>query len=180
MNGIFIISQLTGPVAEQIHAVHRACDPRLAGSSAPHVTLAGSSGVGPIPLGTPLGEINAALEPIARTTAPIPVRFGAPMRFMQTDIVVLPMDPHGPLRTLHERIARSGLQFESSRFPFTPHVTLSFYPTLTAELKRKLFAVRVAGSIEIDRIQLYRTVDPMPGKRVGELELSRGRPANSE
>jgi 2'-5' RNA ligase len=174
VNGIFIISELAGPAREQIRAVHAACDPRLAASSVPHVTIAGSSGVGPIPLDTPLAELRRALEPVAAETPPITVRLRRPERFMQTDIVVLPIDPHGPLRALHERIARSGLTFLPTRFTFTPHVTLSFYPTLTPELRRRLLGVRVEGPVLLDRIQLYRTVEPMPGRKVLELALGGG------
>ena len=53
---------------------------------------------------------------------------------MQTQIVVLPLDPHGPLRTLHERIKMSGLRAARPRFYFTPHVTLNLYRELPPEL----------------------------------------------
>ena len=172
MNGYFVLAPLSGPAVDLIRAVHEAHDPRLAGSSAPHVTMAGSSGVGPIPLDTPLERIRAALEPIGRETAPITASLGRPERFMQTDIVVLPMDPHGPIRALHERIARSGLPFLPVRFTFTPHVTLSFYPTLTAAARRKLLAIRVDEPALIERIEVYRTVDPMPARKVVGVELS--------
>lgn len=171
MNGYFILAELAGPVAEQIHAIQRSFDPRLAASTAPHVTIVGSSGVGPIPLDTPVETIRAALDPIARDTPPIVAPLGRPEQFMQTDIVVLPMEPHGPLRALHERIARSGLTFLPARFTFTPHVTLSFYPALTPRARRELMAVRVEESAVIDRIQVYRTVEPMPARRVAELWL---------
>ncbi|HJU64292.1 MAG TPA: 2'-5' RNA ligase family protein, partial [Gemmatimonadaceae bacterium] len=129
---------------------------------------------GPMPIDTPASRIRELLSGIVADTPPISVHLGRPMRFMQTDIVVLPLDPHGPLRTLHERIARSGLVFERSRFPFAPHCTLSFYPTLTPELRRKLFAVRVEEPVLIERLQFYATVNPQPGRRVLELVLGEG------
>ena len=61
------------------------------------------------------------------------LRFQAPVRFMQTNVVVLPLDPHGPIRELHDRIKASGLLHERPRFTFTPHVTLSFFPEPTPE-----------------------------------------------
>ncbi|MGH7718510.1 MAG: 2'-5' RNA ligase family protein [Gemmatimonadaceae bacterium] len=174
-SGIFVVSELTGSVREQVAAVQRACDPRLARSTPPHITIAGSSGVGPIPIATPVSRLRELVGSIVADTPPITVRFGAPMRFMQTDIVVLPLDPHGPLRTLHERIARSGLSFERSRFPFAPHCTLSFYPTLTPELRRTLFAARVEEPVVIDRLQFFATVNPQPGRKVLELVLGESR-----
>ena len=171
-SGIFIVAELSGAVREQVSAVHRACDPRLAKLTPPHITLAGSSGVGPLPLRTPLEHLRTVMAPITASTAPITLRFGPPIRFMQTDIVVLPLDPHGPLRTLHERIAASGLPFEQARFTFAPHCTLSFFPTLTPELKRKLFAVRITTPVVIDRLQFYLTKDPQPSRKVLELPLT--------
>jgi 2'-5' RNA ligase len=170
--GIFITAEITGPVGERIRDIQMLFDPRLAAGSPPHITLAGSSGVGAIRARTPLARIRNALEPVAAATAPITMRFGAPMRFMQTEIVVLPLDPHGPLRALHEGIARSGLPFEPARFTFSPHCTLNFYQTLTSAALRELLAVRISEPVLLDRIHLYQTRDPQLPRRVLELVLS--------
>ena len=174
MDGIFIISELTGSAREIVRAAQEKIDRRLAGTSVPHVTITGSSGVGPIPLNVPVEQMEEALGPIAETTAPITARLGPPMRFMQTDIIVLPLDPHGPLRTLHERIAMSGLPFQTARFPFTPHATLSFYVTLEAAQRRELLSIRVDEPVVIDRFQCYKTIDPLPARKVLELHLTGG------
>jgi hypothetical protein len=100
------------------------------------------------------------------------VRFGPPVRFMQTQIVVLPLSPHGELRALHERIVTSGLPFERSRFPFSPHCTLSFYPTLTPERERALLSLRIAEPVVVDRLQFFSTVHPQAPRRILELRLS--------
>lgn len=171
--GIFITADITGPVGELIRGIQSRFDPRLAAGSPPHITLAGSSGVGAIRARTPLARIRDALEPVTANTEPITVTFGAPTRFMQTEIVVLPIDPHGPLRTLHERIASSGLSFEPARFTFSPHCTLNFYQTLTPAARRELLAVRIADPVVVDRIHLYQTRDPQPPRRVLELALGR-------
>jgi 2'-5' RNA ligase len=175
VDGFFLIPELSGTAREIVRAAQEKIDRRLANTSVPHVTITGSSGVGPIPLSVPIEQMEEALAPIAATTEPISVRLGAPMRFMQTDIIVLPLDPHGPLRTLHERIATSGLPFQPARFPFTPHATLSFYVTLDAAQRRELLAVRVDEPVVIDRLQCYRTIDPLPATRVLELRLTGGR-----
>ena len=172
MDGFFIISELRGTAREIVRAAQQKIDRRLANTSVPHVTITGSSGVGPIPLNVRIEQIEEALVPIAESTAPIAARLGAPMRFMQTDIIVLPLDPHGPLRMLHERIATSGLPFQPARFPFTPHATLSFYVTLDAAQRRELLSVRVDEPVIIDRLQCYRTTDPLPARKVLELHLT--------
>ena len=90
---------------------------------------------------------------------------------MATNIVVLPLDPHGPLRHLHDRIARSGLTFARAKFTFTPHATLSFYPTLSREAVRELLAMRFDEPARVDRLTVYHTRDPQPAVKLLELAL---------
>lgn len=169
--GIFVLAPVCGPVGERILELQRRYDPKLAAAHAPHVTLVGSSGVGPIEAGTSLEAVRAALEPIARATPPVEVRFGAPTRFMQTNIVSLPLDPNGPVRALYERLRGSGLPFGPARFAFTPHVTLSYFPTLDRQRERELLAVRIPEPVVLARLELSLTNDPQPPRRLFELPL---------
>lgn len=169
--GIFVLAELPGEAGEAVRAIQQRYDPKLARLTPPHVTLVGSSGVGAIPSDTPLERIHEALLPVAQSTQPMQLPFGAPHRFMQTDIISLPLDPNGPLRRLHERLARSGLKFKQSRFLFSPHCTLTFYPTLTPKTERELLAVRVTAPAIIEKLQVYLTRDPQPSKLLFELPL---------
>lgn len=172
LTGIFVLGELAGPVADQIHAITRRYDPKLGRARRPHVTLAGSSGVGPIPADTPLSELRARLQPIAETTAPIELALGAAHRFTQTKIVVLPIDPHGAIRRLHDRIATSGLRFGAARFTFSPHVTLNLYRTPTPQALRELLQVRITAPVVLQRLHVYYTNDPAPAKLLMELPLT--------
>jgi hypothetical protein len=169
--GIFVVAELSEPVREQILEVQRWADPRLAAGTPPHVTMVGSSGVGPLPLGTSVALLREKIEPITRETAPITMKFERPHRFMQTDIIVLPLDPHGPLRELHERVAGTGLPFERARFQFSPHATLSFYPRMTPEMLKRLLALRFDDDVVITGLQFYSTPHPQPSTRVLDLRL---------
>jgi hypothetical protein len=155
-----------------VRAIQQKYDPKLARLTPPHVTLVGSSGVGAIPTDTPVERIRAALEPIAASTPSMRLPFHAPHRFMQTDIISLPLDPNGPLRALHERIARSGLPFKRSRFLFSPHCTLTFYPMLTPQRERELLAMRVSAPAIIETLQVYLTRDPQPSSLLFSLPLT--------
>jgi 2'-5' RNA ligase len=170
-NGIFVLAMLSGEAGATIRAVQQRFDPKLARESPPHVTLAGSSGVGPIVPSTPAARIRDALAPIVASTTPLELPFAPPHRFMATNIVVLPLDPHGPLRALHDRIARSGLTFARAKFTFTPHATLSFYPTLSRDALRELLALRVTAPAVIDRLTISYSRDPQPPVTLAELEL---------
>jgi len=169
--GIFVIAPIGGAAGERILGIQRRFDPKLASMGVPHVTLAGSSGVGPVLPDTEEAELRAALEPIAATTRPIALRFGTPHRFMQTNIVSLPLDTRGPLRELFERIRGSGLRFGPVRFAFTPHATLSYFPELDRRLERRLLAERVPEPAVLDRLQLSLTNDPQPPRILFELPL---------
>jgi 2'-5' RNA ligase len=168
-SGTVLLAELAGPIAERILEIQRRFDPRMARELPPHVTLTGSSGIGPLPPSTTAEEIRAALEPIARDTAPIEIRFQPPHKFMQSEVVVLPIDPYGPIRILHDRIKASGLNFEPPRFAFTPHCTLSFYPELSKTRLRDLLSIRIEDPVTIDRIAAFRAVTD---KSTSILELA--------
>ncbi len=171
-NGIFMIAELGGEAGRRIREINEKYDPRLARYKAPHVTITGSSGVGPIPGSTSADELRKKLAPITDDTSELVLQLGAPIRFMGTEIVVLPLDPHGPLRIFHDRVASCGLQFEQARFTFSPHCTLSLYPTLSRETARELLAIRIDEPVLIDRVILYQSLDPQPSKKLLELQLS--------
>jgi 2'-5' RNA ligase len=171
-NGIFMIAELGGEAGERIRQINLKYDPRLARYKAPHVTITGSSGVGPLPASVTVAEMSEKLGPIAASTAPLSLRFAPPMRFMSTEIIVLPLDPHGPLRVFHDQVASSGLPFQQARFTFSPHCTLSLYPTLTREVERELLSVRITEPVIIDRVMMYQTLDPQPSKKLLELKLT--------
>lgn len=170
-SGIIILSELHGTVRERVLEIQRRFDPKLAAGVPPHVTITGSSGMGPISTRTSADQLRAALEPIARETKPMTLSFLAPAKFMQTNVVVLPLDPDGPLRALHERIKLSGLEFEQERFTFTPHVTLSFFRQLSSAEVNALLALRVTEPVSVDHISAHRTVSIVDSKKLLELPL---------
>lgn len=172
LHGIFIVADLNTEVARKIRDINTQFDPKLARARPPHVTITGSSGAGPIPPHVAIAEIETRLRPIAETTAPMQLAFGRPQRFLQSEIIVLPLDPHGELRRLHDRIVSSGIPFTRARFTFTPHCTLSLYPTLTPESARQLLSMRIDDEVTIDRIDVYHTNDPQPARKLLELPLT--------
>jgi len=174
LNGIFILAELPPEVADQVRAINERYDPKLSRYKPPHLTLTGSSGAGPLPPSVTVEEMREKLEPITRDTAPITLSFQAPQRFMQTNILVLPVDPHGPLRILHDRIITSGLPFTRARYTFSPHSTLSLYQSLDGKAIRELLKTRIPEPFVISAIQLYHTRDPQPSRKLLELPLTGG------
>lgn len=174
VNGIFILAELPDTVGERIRAINERYDPKLARYKPPHITLTGSSGVGPIPPAVSVEDLQAAIEPITKTTEPLTLSFQPPQRFMQTNIIVLPIEPHGSIRILHDRLITSGLPFTRSRYTFSPHATLSLYPSRDPKSLRELLEVRIPESFVIDALQLYHTRDPQPSRKLLEFQLIGG------
>jgi 2'-5' RNA ligase len=174
LNGIFILAELPPEIADQVRAINERYDPKLSRYKPPHLTLTGSSGAGPIPPSATVEEMRERLEPITAQTAPITLSFQAPRRFMQTDIIVLPIDPHGPLRVLHDQLITCGLPFTRARYTFSPHCTLSLYQSLDSKSIRELLKTRIPEPFVISAIQLYHTRDPQPSRKLLELQLTGG------
>lgn len=171
MNGIYVIAEIGGPLGERIHALQKRFDPKMAAELPPHVTLVGSSGAGPISPDTPVERLREAIEPVVATTPPLSLQFGRPMRFLQREIVVLPLDPHGPLRALHEKLKQAGLPFATARWPYTPHCTLNFYQTLTDPSLRQMLAVRIEEPWRLQTLRVYRSRDLSPPTLLFEAPL---------
>ena len=176
--GIVVIAELTGAVADRIHEVQQQYDPRMAAELPPHLTLIGSSGMGPISVRTSPEVLREALLPVAKAVAPMTLQFGAPMQFMQSDVLVLPVDPNGPVRALHEtmakRIRAARIVAERPRFTFTPHCTLNLYRELPVEEVRELLAMRFEEPFVVDTIRAYRATGPRGTELLFALQLSGG------
>ncbi|MEP6492007.1 MAG: 2'-5' RNA ligase family protein [bacterium] len=176
--GIIVMSELHGRIADRLREIQLTHDPRMAAELPPHITITGSSGMGPISPTTSDAELRAALESVALATAPLVVYLEPPMRFMQSTVVVMAIDPNGPIRALHERIKASGLSYEQPRFTFTPHCTLSFYPQLSRDVLRELLRCRITEPVAIDAIQAYRAIDLTRTAKVLDLPLGGAIPTN--
>jgi 2'-5' RNA ligase len=174
--GIVVIATLAGEVAERIHEIQERFDPRMAAELPPHLTLIGSSGMGPISVHTAPDALRSALLPVADSTPPLVLRFEPPIRFMQSQVVVLPLDPNGPVRTLHDRIATqirgAGILAEPARFTFTPHCTLNLYRELPPSALRELLRVRIEEPVLVDAVQAYRSSGPVGTEMLFSLQLA--------
>jgi len=171
-NGIFITAELTGPVGAQVRDIQRRFDPKLANEVPPHITLLGSSGAGPIAPDTPTETMRSALASVSADMPPLHLVFQPPYRFIGREIVILPIDPHGPVRALHERLKWCGLPYAPARYPFTPHCTLSMYPTLTVESLRALLAIRIDEPFVVDRLRVYHTRPPQAPQHLFDIPLA--------
>ncbi|MGH2350911.1 MAG: 2'-5' RNA ligase family protein [Chloroflexota bacterium] len=158
----YVCLDLPSSVAEQVLAIRRAQRDEFRAALPAEITVAGSSGVGPIAPDQDPQEAFARLDAIAAQTPPIEASFRDVVRFPNTDIFVLALKNQRPFRALHERIATSGLRFKPTPFSDdTPHCTLRSRSPVTEEEAAELLALRIPEPFVIDTMSVYR-LDKLP------------------
>ena len=77
------------------------------------------------------------------------------IRFPNTDIFVLTLVDETPFRVLQHYLATSGIRFEPSPFPFTPHCTLRSRSPVTEAEASALLSLRITESFVLDTLTAY-------------------------
>lgn len=88
------------------------------------ITLVGSSGVGPIPVGTDLSLIATEMARIFAIVPPFEVSFAGFRVFPGTSLVYLCPTDRTPFDNIHETLRYSNIPFSQSAFPYNPHCTM--------------------------------------------------------
>jgi 2'-5' RNA ligase len=88
------------------------------------ITLAGSSGVGPIPVGTDVSLIAAEMARIFVNVPPFEVSFSGLRVFPGTSLVYLCPADRAPFDDIHEALRKSTIPLSPSPFPYNPHCTV--------------------------------------------------------
>lgn len=115
--------EIPEPVRSQVQAIRDSLH-TLTAKLPVEITLAGSSGVGPIPPGTDLSLIERCLDRTLAAIRPFAARFSGIRAFPNTSIFYLePMD-RSPFDRLHQELRSSGIPFSAIQWPYTPHCTL--------------------------------------------------------
>jgi 2'-5' RNA ligase len=120
------------------------------------ITLAGSSGVGPIPEGTDIALICAEVDRIAASTSTFRMEFANVFHFPDTGVFFTPPKDRRPFDTLHNSLAASRIPFARSPFPYSPHCTLRVGPKVEPSLAERIYSLPVpSGEIMLDSISVY-------------------------
>jgi 2'-5' RNA ligase len=120
------------------------------------ITLAGSSGVGPIPEGTDMGLIRDEVERVASSTAAFEMELAEIDHFPGTGVFFIPPKDRRPFDWLHAALATSKIPFTNSQFPYTPHCTLRVGPTVEQRVSERICSIPVPrGEMLLDTISIY-------------------------
>jgi len=174
-NPTYICLDIPDPFHEKIREIREAFCDRLLHFPI-EITIAGSSGVGPICGDAEWESVETKLLSVCSKTAPIVARFGGVVRFPGTDTFVLSLGDPMPFVGLHEALKFAGLPFEPNHFPFFPHCSLRMSGELSPEVISRLFSLRIEGEFEIEHLALQAR-DDATGQvgRVWQHQLT-GRP----
>ena len=120
----YIVLALPEPFAAEVRRIRGKYDRGLDPFPA-EITVAGSSGIGPLAHDQEPEQVYAVLNEIATSQAPIKARFEGILCFPGTHLFYLALANPQPFIRLHERIAGSGLKFNATPYPYTPPCTLA-------------------------------------------------------
>ena len=120
------------------------------------ITLAGSSGLGPIPAGTDVRLVKEEIDRIAASTAAFAMEFGEVGSFPDTGVFFVPPKDRTPFDLLHAALASSRIPFGASPFPYTPHCTLRVGPKAEPGVSGLILSTAVpTGPVLLDSISVY-------------------------
>ncbi len=133
----FIVAEIPEPVRSQVQAIRDSLN-TLTAKLPVEITLAGSSGVGPIPAGTDLALIKHHLDRTLPDISPFRARFSAIRSFPNTSIYFLEPFDRSPFDHLHQELRLSGIPFSEIRWPYNPHCTLRGGEPLSTDVALEL------------------------------------------
>ena len=159
----FIVAELPQDVAAWVRHTRAVYEPAIAHLPA-EITLAGSSGVGPIERGQDIELVRSTLASILAGRLPFATRFTRVDSFPGTGIFFVSPEPE-PFVALHRAIATSGIAFASSPFPYRAHCSLKGLTPLgpgdrealeRLSVPQEPFAIRTVSVYEMERMQPNR------------------------
>jgi 2'-5' RNA ligase len=150
----YIVAEIPEPVRSGIQAL-RDSFPTPTALLPVEITLLGSSGIGPVPAGTPIGLIEDQIDSLFSTVAPWEVSFSGIRIFPHTSIAYLAPADRRPFDDLHGMLRDSCIPHSVSPFPYNPHCTVRSGNATPQELSRVLGHAFPTKSFMIDTISVY-------------------------
>lgn len=155
----YFVAEIPEPIRSQVQVLRDSLDTPTARLPV-EITLAGSSGVGPIPAGSELSLVEDQLDRVLFDCRAFYARFSAIRAFPNTSIFYLePLDPL-PFEHLHQLLRASEIQFSNNPWPYRPHCTLRSGHALTGKATSELLSRDFPKQeFRIDTVSLYHLDD---------------------
>ena len=151
----YVVLEIPSPVSGVIQSMRDSLN-TLTARLPVEITVAGSSGVGPIPIGTDRKQTEDCLEAMLSSWKPFRVRFQEIRRFPNTDIFYLAPKEREPFDRIHQALISSGIPFGSNPWPYNPHCTLRAGPLTDAVTAENIFRIAFPKQdFVIDTLAIY-------------------------
>jgi hypothetical protein len=150
----YVVAEIPEPTRSEIQALRDSFSTPTALLPV-EITLLGSSGTGPIPVGTSISFIQEQIDSLLSTVSSWEVSFSEIRIFPNTSIVYLAPTDRQPFDHCHKILRYSSLPTLPSKFSYNPHCTLRSGPATTLELASALERKFPQASFMIEMISVY-------------------------
>lgn len=151
----FVVLDLPEPLAGAVARLRRAHCPRSAALPV-EITLAGSSGLAPLPPGTAMADIRRVVGEMCRTFSAFELELDEMQRFAGSGVFFLSPRQRQPFDALHVFLRDSCLPFGAARFPYRPHCTVRNGGAVPdSEAGRLLALPTPAGRVMLRQVSVY-------------------------
>ena len=155
-NPTFIVIEFSGAIAEWVKGVRDKYEPGISHMPV-EVTVAGSSGCGPINPGQSLESIVSIAKELLPSLKGKLAKFQKVSNFSGTPIHFL--EPERSIfDEIHGKLIESGISFEESPFPYNPHISLKGFTPPTKQESEELL------NLEVPK-------DPQPLHKLSVIEM---------
>jgi 2'-5' RNA ligase len=151
----YVVLEIPPPIRDAIQSIRESL--RTVAARLPvEITVAGSSGIGPIPAGTNRSETEIRLQGAVAGLAQFRARFEEVRCFPNTNIFYLAPQDRRPFDRLHEALKASEIAFDPSPWPYNPHCTLRGGPMVEGISAEDIFGLSFPKEeFAIDSISIY-------------------------
>lgn len=159
----YIIAELTGEARNIVTKCREQFNPEVVGWPV-DITLAGSSGVGPISTGQSLKTIIKELAPIFENIERFTFDFLSIDTFPSTGIYFLEPEREN-FDLLHKLLTETSICYEENRFPYNPHCTVRFGNEANSNVESYLSSLALPTQVTPDCFSIYE-LNGFEGKRL--------------
>jgi 2'-5' RNA ligase len=152
----YIVLDVPSPIAEHVLSIRQHYSSwRVALPT--EITVIGSSGVGVMRYDeNESSDVFKIIDDLAKQFKPIVTQFTSVARFPNTGWFYYAQQNPEPFTQLQNAIVETGLKFEPSPFPFTPHCTIADFESPSEELAQEILSLPVPErDIVLDTLSIY-------------------------
>ncbi len=156
----YIVLEIPSPVREVVQSMRDSLGTPAARLPI-EITVAGSSGIGPIPPETNKRDTEDRLKLALKGLKSFQTRFQEARRFPNTNIFYLKPKERRPFDRIHEALKITGIPFGSNPWPYNPHCTLRGGPMNDRATAEEILNLPVPKEhFVIDMLSVYE-FDPL-------------------